>query len=231
QADTIVFIVSPHSVGSKVCAWEVEQVRTHGKRLAPVVIAEVQSLSVPDEIAKINYLFFTDDAQFEQRADELARALNTDVAWLKEHTRFSELARRWAERGSPDDALVRGRELDEGEAWAARRPRDAPVVSEQLRGFLAASRVGEAIRLKRQRQLQKRAAWALSTVALLVVAGLVAVLWQARETARREARVLTSLAQKAIDEGFYDRAMRIAVHGLAPPGALPFIESWSDGLE
>src|SRR5262245_3797330 len=37
QADTVVFILSHHSVASKVCAWEVEQVRVHAKRLAPVV--------------------------------------------------------------------------------------------------------------------------------------------------------------------------------------------------
>src|SRR5262245_59383688 len=40
QADTVVFIVSPHSISSKVCAWEIEQVRAHAKRLAPVVIAD-----------------------------------------------------------------------------------------------------------------------------------------------------------------------------------------------
>ena len=105
QADTVLLVVSPHSVGSKACAWEVEQVRTHAKRLAPVVIEDVAGASVPPEIARINYLYFTDAALFEQRADELARALNTDVDWLKEHTRLGEMARRWIEHGRPEDAL------------------------------------------------------------------------------------------------------------------------------
>jgi hypothetical protein len=51
-------IISPHSIASPVCAWEVDQVRIHGKRLAPIVISDVAGLKVPDQITKINYLFF-----------------------------------------------------------------------------------------------------------------------------------------------------------------------------
>src|SRR5580692_7151709 len=36
QSDTIVFVVSQNSIASKVCAWEIEQVRSYSKRLAPV---------------------------------------------------------------------------------------------------------------------------------------------------------------------------------------------------
>jgi hypothetical protein len=75
QSDTVVFIVSPHSLASKVVGWEVEQVRFHGKRLAPVVIGDVDREPVPREIARINYVYFTDETLFEARADELADAL------------------------------------------------------------------------------------------------------------------------------------------------------------
>src|SRR5580704_7733085 len=36
EADAVVFIVSSHSTTSAVCAWEVEQVASLNKRLAPV---------------------------------------------------------------------------------------------------------------------------------------------------------------------------------------------------
>ena len=136
RADTVIFVVSPHSIASKACAWEVEQVRANAKRLAPVVIADVEGMPIPREISRINYLYFTDEAVFEARADELASALNTDVPWLREHTRLGELARRWLERGRPAEALIRGRDLDDADAWAARRPHEAPVVSEAHRAFL-----------------------------------------------------------------------------------------------
>jgi hypothetical protein len=40
QADSVVLIVSPHSLASQVVEWELEQVRLNRKRLAPVMIAE-----------------------------------------------------------------------------------------------------------------------------------------------------------------------------------------------
>ena len=225
QCDTVVFIVSQNSISSKVCGWEIEQVRAYAKRLAPVVIVDIQGAEVPPEISRINYLFFTDESLFEQRADELARALNTDVAWLKDHTRLAELARRWFEHGKPDDLMIRGNDLDAATGWAARRPREAPVVTPLQLEFLAASRAAQTERLRKEQdavartqRFQRRAAWGLTGVGLLVLVMLVGTLWQARENAKRQAKVLTSVAQKAIDGAYYERAMRIALSGLPYPG-------------
>jgi len=162
QADTVVFIVSQHSVTSKVVRWELDQVRTQGKRLAPIIIADVENVPVPDDIARINYLFFTQEGLFEDRADQLASALSTDLAWLKEHTRLSDMVRRWQVRDKAKDLLIRGRELAEAEAWAVSTPKVAPPVTKQHREFLAASRGGE----RRARRMQAVAAVTLiSTVA------------------------------------------------------------------
>ena len=68
-------------------------------------------------------------------------------------------------------------------------------------------------------------------VGALVVAGIVAAAVQSRDTAEREAIVLTSLASRAADEGYYDRAMRVAVHGLPTGESLPWIAPWSLELE
>jgi TIR domain len=48
QADSVVLIVSPHSLASQVVEWELEQVRLNRKRLAPVMIADIV---LPREIA------------------------------------------------------------------------------------------------------------------------------------------------------------------------------------
>ena len=128
--------VSPNSLASTVVCWEIEQVRLYGKRLAPVVIGDVDVLTVPPEISRINYIFFTDDVLFDQYVDDLAHALNTNLAWLREHTRLGELARRWIERGKPNDGLLRGREADDAAAWASRHPREAPPITEAQRPIL-----------------------------------------------------------------------------------------------
>src|SRR5262249_41417657 len=80
NSDTVLFIVSPRSVGSSVCAWEVSQVAAFKKRLAPIVLERVDDDKIPQEIAKINYLFFDPANDFEEQANRLAKALLTDAA-------------------------------------------------------------------------------------------------------------------------------------------------------
>jgi hypothetical protein len=226
ESDTVILVLSPQSLESKVVAWEIEQVRIHSKRLAPVVIGELGNLPVPSDVAKINYMSFVDGSPFEQRLEELARALRTDVAWIKEHTRLGEAARRWAERGRPGDAMLRGRDLDEAEAWAVRRPREAPAAGELLAEFLSASRKvqteqmeKERAQITRTRRLQRRAGWALGGIALVTGSGLVAALMQSYANSKSEAAVFASLAQRAFDSGDCIQGTRYALTGLPPPGA------------
>ena len=147
QADSIVFVVSPASISSSWCAWEVEQVGLLNKRLAPVVLETVPDDRVPASIRKINYVYFTgrwaEGAGFEQQSDALARALKTDVPWIKEHTRLGELARRWAEGGSGRGRLLWGDELKLAESWSSRQPLDAPPLTELHRKFILSSRAQE----------------------------------------------------------------------------------------
>jgi hypothetical protein len=48
-------------------------------------------------------------AQFQKSADQLAEALNTDIAWVRQHTDFGEQARRWALAKQPNGLLLRYR--------------------------------------------------------------------------------------------------------------------------
>jgi WD40 repeat protein len=230
RADTIVFIVSPHSATSPICKWEVEQVRVHAKRLAPVVIADIADISLPDEIAKINYLFFTDETLFDARADELAFALNTDVAWLKEHTRLHEMARRWDGRGRLDDGLIGGRELDDADVWAAQRPREAPVVTSLHQAFLAASRTNETDRIGRERaqnartiRIQRRLMLSIAGILGIVSATLAAAAWQVRSANVREANVLIAKSLDAEREGQPRLALLYALSSLPAPHHIPFL--------
>jgi hypothetical protein len=66
-------------------------------------------------LAKLNYLFFTEDTDFDQALGNLLTALDTDIGWIREHTRLGELSRRWELSGKPEDQLLRGAELDAAE--------------------------------------------------------------------------------------------------------------------
>jgi TIR domain len=140
EADAVVFVVSPRSIHSPECSWEVGEVLALNKRLAPIVLERVSDDSVPESIAKINYLFFDEPNDFESQADRLAQALLTDQTWIKEHTRFGELARHWSECKRDASLLLRGREIEAAERWIASRPPAAPRPTELHRQFIALSR-------------------------------------------------------------------------------------------
>jgi formylglycine-generating enzyme required for sulfatase activity len=205
QSDTVVFIASPHSLASKVVEWELAQVHLNGKRLAPVVSGTIEGIALPQEIAKINYVAFDDPALFDERADELARALNTDLAWVKEHTRLGELARRWLERSKPADALVRGEDLTDAESWAARRPREAPAVTAAQQAFLQASRAAEADRRRADQTQSRRRGQLRIALALLGVSALGYVAWSNRSYVAARFALLTDAirprALTAVQEG------------------------------
>lgn len=143
EADTVIFIVSNQSLASKVCAWEIQQVVALSKRLAPVLLEYVDHERLPASIARINYINFTDSAAFEERADELKRALNTDNAWVKEHTRLAELAQRWTEHGHPEWQLLRGKDFQDAEVWRTGKPSDEAGITSLQHSFLNASWVLE----------------------------------------------------------------------------------------
>ena len=76
-ADTVVFILSSDSVASDVAQREVSFAASLNKRFAPVVCRRVDDTAVPEALAKLHFIFFDDEAQFEESANRLAQALKS----------------------------------------------------------------------------------------------------------------------------------------------------------
>ena len=196
QADTVVYVVSPDSIGSQWVAWEIEQVELLSKRLAPVVARDVQADTVPDGIRKINYVFFTgsnaEGARFEAQADALASALKTDLEWIKAHTRWGKRARLWQEQGKRSAQLLRGHELGQAEAWSARQPLEAPPLTPLQRDYIATSRKSAT-----SRQRYWISGSALVSVFTAALALLAYVQKQAADTSAIEARHTLAMADRS----------------------------------
>ncbi len=140
QADTVVFVLSPHWLGSDICRREAEYAATLSKRFAPLVIEELGAGDVPGELARLNYVFLRADDDFEAGLDDLTAALATDLDWIREHTRLGDLSRRWNERARPATLVLRGDELEAAERWIAARPAEAPLPTDLHRELVALSR-------------------------------------------------------------------------------------------
>ncbi len=93
------------------------------------------------------WLFFIPKAasgtsgDFAASLDQLTDALETEIGWIREHTRLGALAQRWLAQRRGSDLLLRGAELSAAEQWITSRPTTAPDPSDAHRSFLAARAV------------------------------------------------------------------------------------------
>ena len=173
-ADTVVFVISPDSVHSEHCTWEVRETLALSKRLLPVVWRDVPDDQLPPTLAALNFTFFNEGTSFPASLRTLASALRVDVDWIREHTRLGALARRWDARGRTDAMLLRGDELDAAKTWAARRPQGAPDLNDAQLDFIAASDAAEQAAERAARHRRRALVTGLSLVAI-ALAGLSAV--------------------------------------------------------
>ncbi len=143
-ADTVVFVLSPDAVASDICRKEISFAASLNKRFAPIVCRAVDDTSVPETLASLNFVFFTEEARFAESADRLADALSTDLDWVRKHTWFGEQALRWSQAvpPRPRGLLLRSPVLEEAEHWIARRPEGGPAPTDTTLSFILDSRRG-----------------------------------------------------------------------------------------
>jgi len=104
QADTIIFVLSPDAVASEVCAKEVAYAASLTKRFAPIVLRRVDDKLIPEALARLNFIFFDDDALFADSLKRLCDALATDIDWIEQVIAYSaELGRR--QQGKVDPSI------------------------------------------------------------------------------------------------------------------------------
>jgi TPR repeat protein len=151
EADTVVFVLSPSSVASQICGWEVERSAELGKRILPVVCRSLAGVAPPPRLQSLNYIFFYADPDapgsgFGQGLKLLVTALNTDFDWLRDHTRYLQRATEWDGGGRGSSRLLTGSDIAEAKAWVARRPRTAPEPTPLELDFIRASEAEELAR-------------------------------------------------------------------------------------
>jgi TPR repeat protein len=145
RSDGVAFALSPSSLLSETCAWEVARAKELSKRLLPIVLEAVDVATVPAELSRLHWLNLAnvDAAAFDAGMDALAQAAMVDIEWVREHTRLVELAARWDADARTESHLLRARAVDAASAWAARRGAHGPILPQVLLDFLDASREKE----------------------------------------------------------------------------------------
>jgi WD40 repeat protein len=116
-ADTFIFVLTPDSIASAACASEIAHAAAQNKRLVPLVQRDVDASQVPEELAKLNWIFCREGDDFEKATEALIAALETDLAWVHAHTRLLTRAIDWERKGKNNSFVLRGVDLAEAERW------------------------------------------------------------------------------------------------------------------
>lgn len=203
ECDTVVFVMSPESAVSPVCAWEVDEAARLSKRILPIIAMPLQGKSPPERLQRLNYIYFYGEPNLPGSGfgDGLAKlniALKSDVEWLREHRNLLLRAEAWEERKRDPDRLLRGGPLAEAERWLASRPVTAPDITPTQRAYLDASRAAEdADAAARRKNLEERERLLAESEAAQKRA---AAEQSAREAAQREAAALREAAAREAAE-------------------------------
>jgi len=155
-ADTILFLITPDSMVSPICTWEVEEAERLAKRIMPVVCKAPPDELVPPRIRRLNWVLMTANHDRTAAIENIVMGLKVDIEWVREHTRMTGLAKRWEDQHHPESQHLRGAELQRVNEWLIKRPVGAPEVSPVIQRFLLASTQGENRRLETEKTFQRR---------------------------------------------------------------------------
>lgn len=228
EAGSIVFVLSPDSAKSTVCAWEVEEAARLSKRVLPVLWRPLGDAPAPPRLSALNYVRFDEGRSLMTGVKALGVALRTDLDWLGEHTRLLQRALEWDRGNRADNRLMSGQDIADAKAWLAGKPREAPDPTELHRDFIRFSEQAETARnsaeRKRAEQLQAavrrtRMGLGATGLALALAAGLTIYARSQQHLANRAlARIFAERAWSAISDEKRELAVRYALagHRLAP---------------
>src|SRR5438876_4040713 len=106
------------SVASVACCQEIGHAAANNKRMVPIVARDVKANTVPEALAKLEWIFYCRDTDdFEGATDTLISALDTDLKWVHEQTRLLTSAIEWNANGKNNSFVLHGDALRSAEQW------------------------------------------------------------------------------------------------------------------
>ena len=125
-------------MASEICTLEIEHAVKHNKRLIPVVWKDADG--VHQAMSAHNWVFLREEDDFEANFELLIDALDTDLDYVREHTRLLTLSIDWDQNQRRRSAGLRGQELQTAEGWLQQSGSKDPQPAELHREYLTFSR-------------------------------------------------------------------------------------------
>ena len=226
-ADNFVFIISPDSVRSQVCGWEVAHAVKHNKRLIPVLRRDVNFKELerlmadpvwegmlPEywkALADLNWIMFQSNADRDQIFGTLFEAIDMDIDYIHQHSSILVDALAWDAGARKASDTLRGPSLESAEQWLAQSGGKDPQPTELHREYIKASRIATK---KRRMVIMLASGFAL--IALTIVGVIAAFQYQdaAIERMAKRSLSLSANAQDAFELGDSGLGLALALEAV-----------------
>jgi WD40 repeat protein len=95
---------------------------------------------IPPDLASRTCIWFRDDDDFEEAVQTLVTALDTDLEWVRAHTRLLQRAKEWEDERRDRSFLLRGKDLKDAEALQAQEAEKKEKLTPLQQDYIQASR-------------------------------------------------------------------------------------------
>jgi WD40 repeat protein len=171
-ADTFLVVLSSNSVTSEVCSREILHAAGNNKRLIPIVCDDIHPNQVPAAVAERNWIFFRAGDDFDRAFASLLSAIDTDLDWVKRHTRLLTRAVEWQNHGRDYGYALHGSDLQESE-------RDLSL-GQSKEPQLTALQVEYILQSRRDTNRRRNFALTAASIAALVLIAVGLLFWEKR---------------------------------------------------
>ncbi len=120
EADSIVYLLSPDSLQSQYCQYELEYALALNKRVVPILVNPLGAVKSSPELASLQYIDLTDNfsgEDYQLDESDLIKVLNQDVVYYSQHKVLLVKALKWKRQQQNPSVLLRGYDLRHAEVW------------------------------------------------------------------------------------------------------------------
>jgi TIR domain len=219
-SDNFIFVISPDSVTSAVCRSEVDYAAQLNKRFLPLLWQEgFDQSKLHPSIAQYNWIFCRESDDIDRAFQELVEALDTDLDYVRAHTRLIMRSLEWLNRGQNNSYLLRGIDLDAAQHWLSQGIHKIPKPTDDQIAYINTSIEARFAAIK----ARQKAKWivVLTTVIsnlAFVAGGLYSIYWSVNKIAQNQvAKTMENTLNAAlagIDGDAFEKLTQIEL----PPG-------------
>jgi len=117
-SDAFLFVMSPDSLKSKVCAEELELGIKSNKKIIPILFRDpAKDSKIHPVLGSTNWVYLRKKDNFDETIPRLIEAINTDLEWVSQHTRLLERGLEWEAKNNNHSYLLQGTDLEDAERW------------------------------------------------------------------------------------------------------------------